>query len=356
MQTAQKAMKMNSYLEKEKRWQEFRQKVQILKDMVDPRYLLESLGFTITRETPKELRGTCAIHGGDNTTAFRFNKTTRSWVCFTHHCHDMNGKDIIGLIKSSRSCTFSEAVEYLSSLVGQVDHPTYVELKQRREREVFKTNYLDKKSKSRWTDEKTLEQFKPTRSTYFNEFGFSNKTLDHFEIAGGYVDSHGFLRDIVPIRGEDGKLMACSMRDIRLDAPDDDFKYILTKDFSKDTVLYNLHNAKKYTEKLPLIVVEGFKGVWRLYDYGIHNVVACMGSELTPGQIHLLYRHAVRGVVLFLDNDKAGVTGTFKIYNELKNKMNISFELITEVDEDGKGLDPSDLDKETVHEYLRGYI
>ncbi len=47
-------------------WDDFKQKIQQLKSSIDPRFLLESLGFKVTRETPKELRGACRIHGGDN--------------------------------------------------------------------------------------------------------------------------------------------------------------------------------------------------------------------------------------------------------------------------------------------------
>ena len=63
-----------------KDWENFREKLSYLKTSVDPHYLLESLGVSVDRETPKEIRGTCPVHGGDNKTAFRFNKDTSTWV------------------------------------------------------------------------------------------------------------------------------------------------------------------------------------------------------------------------------------------------------------------------------------
>jgi hypothetical protein len=60
--------------------------------------------------------------------------------------------------------------------------------------------------------------------------------------------------------------------------------------------------------------------------------------------------------VLFFDNDEAGAIGTVKGYEDLWSKMEVHPVFITEVDEDGEGLDPADLDKETVYRYLKGWI
>jgi len=43
-------------------------------------------------------------------------------------------------------------------------------------------------------------------------------------------------------------------------------------------------------------------------------------------------------------------------YELLKNKVEISMEIITETDENGKGLDPADLSKEQLMYYLNNYI
>ena len=83
---------MNS--NKDKEWEDFRIRLSNLKDAIDPHYLVESLGFVVKKETPKELRCTCIVHGGDNPTSFRFNKERKTWVCFSHKCHEVFGNDI----------------------------------------------------------------------------------------------------------------------------------------------------------------------------------------------------------------------------------------------------------------------
>jgi DNA primase len=333
-------------------WEDFKVKLNYIKDMVDPRYLLESLGIKVQRETSKELRCACVIHGGDNPTSFRFNKDKKTWVCFSHKCHDVFGNDVIGLIKAINRVEFMEAVNFLSKLVGDFDGPAAMLYKKEKERQEF----IDSTRKELYihpdVSEEKLSSHSWLRSQFFNSEGFSDRTLDYFEIAGGYKKDN-LIRDIIPIRNTEGTLMAYSLRDIRKDATDES-KYIITPGFDKDKVLYNLH--KIIPVEQPLIVVEGFKSVWRLYDYGIKNVVAVMGSKVTQGQQRLLYSYATKGAVIFFDNDTAGVTGAMDAYETLKDRLDVVPIFITEVDENGKGLDPADLDRDTAIEYLKDFI
>jgi hypothetical protein len=332
---------------------DFKQNLKNLKSVVDPRYLVESLGFVVDRETSKEIRCECIIHGGDNKTAFRFNKETKTWVCFTRRCHEIFGYDIIGLIQAVFSYDFMTALKYLQELVGDVDNLSFralqYELKRDKE-EFIRRNKKFEPGDSIVTEE-CLFQFKQFRSNHFIECGFSNEILDYFEVADGYTDRDGVIRDVIPIRDVMGLLVGYSLRDTRHEA-DDDRKYIHTYGLDKDRVLYNLHNAKNYGETMPLIVVEGQKSVWKMHEYGIYNVVASMGSKLTPGQCNLLCSYAMNGIITMFDNDLAGVNATTSAYKDLHTRMSVTPILITEVDNEGKGLDPSNLPKDTILEYL----
>lgn len=335
--------------DKDNRWAEFKIKLDYLKDMVDPRYLVESLGIIVTRETPKELRGNCAVHGGDNPTSFRFNKERKTWVCFSHKCHDVHGNDIIGLIRGMQHVDFMGAVSYLSNMVGDFDSAIEA-LKWRKEKEQrefishTKTEpYIHPK-----VNEKRLAGYVGHRSDLFRNDGFSDKTLDFYEIGGGYKTADGLVRDVIPIRNLDNELVAYSLRDIRPDA-DYESKYWITPGFDKDSVLYNLNSVVPVDG--PLIVVEGFKSVWRLWEYGIKNVVAAMGSKITQGQQKLLFSHALSGAIIFFDCDVAGVEGAMTAYEALRYRMDVWPVFITE-----EGADPADLDEETVYSYLSPYL
>jgi len=350
------ATKMKSYHNyKEKGWDNFKDKIEYLKTSIEPRYLLENLGINVEHESYKEIRCSCPVHRGDNKTAFRFNKETRTWVCFTHKCHEIYGNDIIGLIKALTGKDFIEAVNHLKFLVGDVNEIDYIESKRNREISNFIQSYDRITLKHKSVNEPSLKKFRTLRTIYFNSKGFKNSTLDYFEVGGGWTDSQGIIREVIPIRNHNDDLVAYSLRDIR-DLSDDDFKYILTPGFDKENCLYNLNKAQEYGDILPLIVVEGFKSVWRLYEYGIKNVVAVIGSHITEGQQLLLCRYALKGVVLMFDNDKAGVTGTIRACADLNGKMDVRPVFIQEVDKNGKGLDPSDLTQKQVYEYLETYF
>ena len=78
-----------------------------------------------------------------------------------------------------------------------------------------------------------------------------------------------------------------------------------------------------------------------------------MGSQLTPGQYNLLISYALNGVITIFDNDQPGIKGTVHAFNELDDKMSVVPIFITETDESGKGLDPSDLTRKEIYNYLR---
>jgi hypothetical protein len=81
-----------------------------------------------------------------------------------------------------------------------------------------------------------------------------------------------------------------------------------------------------------------------------------MGSSVTPGQESLIHAYAANGVIVFFDNDVPGITGAVATCKSLKRKVDIDAVFLTEVDENGKGLDPSDLSYGQVHGYLKSYI
>lgn len=337
---------------------DFRDRIDTVKQLIDPGYLVEHLGFKITRETVKELRAACKVHGGDNTTAFRLNKDLKTWVCFTHKCHEQYGNDLFGLVRCLNNCGFMDALEYLEDFTGSknVSKDKLIKYRHKKERENFiKQNSDSYQERPSIVDPAKLKYYKPYRSSLFIEAGFKEETLDYFEIAGGYSDADGLIRDIIPIHDDKDILVAYSLRDIRKNA-DTDKKYKLTPGFDKNLVLYNLNRIKDTAGISPLIIVEGFKSVWRLYELGIKNVVACMGSGITTGQAELLFTYAHAGVVFFFDNDYAGASAIGRSYDLLKNRMHINAEIITEVDENGEGLDPADLTDKQIFYYLENYI
>jgi len=331
--------------------EQFRHRIDRLKEAIDAEQLLTTLGFDISKSTPKEIRAACKVHGGDNKTSFRMNKQTKNWVCFSHACQEDIGYDVISLVMHMLQLSFNDAIKYLESITGLTIHndADYVEFKRAAERRNFIQHTLDnRRVPLDLVNEEYLNSFKKFRSKFFelhDNGGFSKETLDTFEIGGGYVDKYGFQRDVIPIRDIDGVLVAYSCRDITGKA-DEDYKYILTEGFIKDKVLYNLHRAKNFLAlHRTLIIVEGFKAVWRLYEAGYKNVVACMGSRITSGQQNLLYANA-SSILILLDPDKAGLIGLNKAIEEMHGKIRILPRVIP------YNKDPADLTNEQLYKII----
>lgn len=90
-----------------------------------------------------------------------------------------------------------------------------------------------------------------------------------------------------------------------------------TEAYSKRNNLYGInitHNAIR--EIRQAIVVEGYFDAISLYQEGIRNVVALLGTALTSEQILLLKRYADEVVLLF-DSDKAGHSATIRSISSL---------------------------------------
>lgn len=102
-------------------------------------------------------------------------------------------------------------------------------------------------------------------------------------------------------------------------------KYINSPDtpiFSKSFNLYSINFAKN-TRKKEFVLVEGYMDVIALYQAGIHNVVASLGTAFSENHVKLLKKFA-NNVVLLFDSDKAGLEATFRAIPILtKNSISV---------------------------------
>lgn len=100
-------------------------------------------------------------------------------------------------------------------------------------------------------------------------------------------------------------------------------KYLNSADtlvFDKGRNLFSLNLAKK-AESKQIILVEGYMDVITVYQAGIKNVVASLGTALTENQAKLLGRYAPE-VLICYDSDEAGTAATKRAI-EILNKSGI---------------------------------
>jgi len=92
-------------------------------------------------------------------------------------------------------------------------------------------------------------------------------------------------------------------------------KYLNTAEtqvFSKGRVLYGLNFTKEGIRKTgEAIIVEGYMDFIALYEQGIENVVASLGTALTDSQISLLRRYTEKPIICY-DADAAGEAATLR--------------------------------------------
>lgn len=127
------------------------------------------------------------------------------------------------------------------------------------------------------------------------------------------------------IANDEGQVVGFSARALDSSATS---KYINTNTndyYVKSDLVYNFHRAKEHARKAGyIIVVEGVMDVISFAKAKIYNVVATLGTALTPTQIEKIKRLSYN-VVLAYDQDEAGQGANYRALAMLyKAKANVS--------------------------------
>lgn len=152
-------------------------------------------------------------------------------------------------------------------------------------------------------------------SIYLRQKGASQDQIDRSglvvkkEEGGSYDRFRGRL--IFPVMDIQGKPIAFGGRTLR----DEDAKYINSPEtaaYVKGRNLFGLNLTRDEIRRAGFaILVEGFLDLIVPYQFGIRNVVASLGTALTPDQAKLAARFAGKVVVNY-DGDNAGVQAAKK--------------------------------------------
>ena len=165
----------------------------------------------------------------------------------------------------------------------------------------------------------------------------------------GIAVSYDRFRDRImfPILSVREKVIAFGGRAMAADAPAKYLNSNETELFHKGQVLYNHARARRAAQAIggrqeagTIVAVEGYMDVIALYQAGVENAVAPLGTALTENQLELLWRMTQQPVLCF-DGDGAGIRAANRAADLalpfLKPGRSVSFALLP----DGK--DPDDL-------------
>ncbi len=181
--------------------------------------------------------------------------------------------------------------------------------------------------KKRKLDNNTLKAFLIGYSANFDELytllkekGFNEEEILASSLVnksenGKFIDRFR-KRLMFPIQDVRGRIIAFGGRVLDDSKP----KYINSPEnivYSKGRHLFGLNVAKKYDTK-KIIIVEGYMDAISLYQRGITNVVASLGTALTEAQGRLL-RNSSQQVIIGYDADGAGQAATLRGLEILQN-------------------------------------
>ena len=124
-------------------------------------------------------------------------------------------------------------------------------------------------------------------------------------------------RVMFPIFDLKGSVIAFGGRTVE---PDGEPKYLNSSDtpvFRKGANLFSMNLAKKSQSKR-LILAEGYMDVIAMFQGGFENVVASLGTALTPDQCRLIRNQRFEEVIVSYDSDAAGRNAAVKAINLLR--------------------------------------
>src|SRR4051812_38625526 len=295
--------------------------------------VVEVVGETVSlKKAGTTYKGLCPFHG-EKTPSFVVTPQRETWHCFGCGL----GGDIFSFVMQRDSVTFPEALRTLAQRAG-------VEIDERSQREDAHKARLRSVLDSAIAFYHAVLTGSNTGAPaleYLRGRGFSDETIETYQIGwapsgwdqmtrtlgtkrdvrpdelvevglasprqngrGGVYDKFR-ARVTFPIRDQNGHAVGLGGRLLEGDGP----KYLnspATPLFDKSRTLYLIDKAKGPIRKSgQAVIVEGYTDALMAHQAGFDNVVASLGTALTPGQVALLTRYASR-IALAYDVDPAG--------------------------------------------------
>jgi DNA primase len=290
------------------------------------------------RKAGTTLKGLCPFHG-EKTPSFVVTPARESWHCFG--CGE--GGDIFSFVMRREGLTFPEALKRLAAKAGiQIDErTTRDDARKARLREVLE------QAIAFYHVVLTQSKAGAPALEYLHGRGFTDETIDKFQLGwapegwdqmikmlqsrrnvdvgdlaevgltSSRPNSRGAYdkfrsRVIFPIRDASGAAVGIGGRILpgtKAAADSNAPKYLnspATVLFDKSRTLYLIERARGEMRRGDeAVLVEGYTDALMAHQAGFENVVASLGTALTPAQVAVIARYA-REIVLAYDVDPAG--------------------------------------------------
>jgi len=293
------------------------------------------------KKAGREYKANCPFHE-ERTPSFYVVPEKGFYTCFG--CHKSG--DVFSFVMEKLGLDFVEAVKHVAARAGIEVHEVS---RQREEEDPHRAHYEVTAFAHKWFRDRLLDPASGrVAMAYLKGRGITPEVAERFGLGWapdewrGLRDAagkHGFDealmlevgllatsersaepydrfrgRIIFPIEALSGKVVAFGGRVIDSGGKGG-AKYLNSPEspiYHKGRMLYGLSWARHAIRREEsVLVVEGYMDVVSLGAHGFENVVAPLGTALTPDQAQLMSKYAQRILLLF-DSDTAGLRATFK--------------------------------------------
>lgn len=298
-------------------------------------------GYVPLKRKGNRYWGCCPFHQ-ENTPSFSVVPDKGFFYCFGCHA----GGNVFKFLSMIENVSYFEAIKLQAEKLGiplPERHKSPQELAREREvKDLRKVNGLARDFfhncltmtrlgepglayfKKRGIRPETIEEFQlgyaplawDKLSTAFQKRGIKQEFLLASGLAAERRNGNGLYdrfrgRVIIPIADERGRVVGFGGRVLDDSTP----KYLNTPEtvlFNKRRILFGLDRAHRAIQREGYaIVVEGYMDAISVFDAGVENVVASLGTAFTPEHSKLLLRYAP--VICFCyDSDEAGQNATIR--------------------------------------------
>ena len=325
----------------------------------------------------------------EKTPSFMVSPVKQIWKDFSSG----KGGNAISFLMEHEHYSYPEAIRYLAKKYNIEIEETEQSDEQKEQANERESMYLVSEYARNYFHHILLntEKGKAIGLSYFKERGFTDETINTFELGYALDDWNAFTdtalkkgyqleflektgltivkkdqpdgkvgkqfdrfkgRVLFPIHSMSGRVLGFGGRILSnekkaakyLNSPESDI-------YHKSKILYGIYHAKQTIAKEDnCYLVEGYTDVISFYQSSVKNVVASSGTALTPEQIRLVSRLTQNITVLF-DGDAAGIRASLRgIDLILEQGMNVKVVAFAE------GEDPDSFAKNHTDEELKEYL
>ncbi len=296
--------------------------------------IVELISESISLKKAGQNYSACCPFHQEKTPSFQVNRDKQFYYCFG--CGASG--NALSFLVNHHTLSFPAAVEQLAQNHGLEVPKEHFKISQDKQKKMNILYAMTEMAALFYEKQYTLKAHQFAQD-YFEQRGILPETIKQFRL--GYAPSewhalHDFLiqknytneqlissgllvknesqqrlydrfrhRVMFPIRDIQGKVTAFGGRILNQDNP----KYLNSSEtsiFQKSHTLYGLYEAKQCNKTLnSLLVVEGYMDVIALFQHGITEVVATLGTAITADHIKRLFRQT-QSIIFCYDGDLAG--------------------------------------------------